>query len=448
MKRVTILMTVCAALMLPAGPAAAAPRQLPAHGHDLDRSHAGASSLAVEQSSGKVRFVPLGARLSAISISGNVLASTGSPCANATVESWVPDGSTWLTDSTTTDSSGNWSLQTVPALNNGEVYAYPAAGGILARLAMSWSDGTRFSISAGRLSVTGERGGPWGDFDELTVRLWGDDAFSKGYVDATDTSTTPVTGEFDAQGGTYSVGSVNFFDDEGMEFSGSFNVTAFTSSGGTTTAYEADAQRTTVTSPYWASGKPGSTIKVMRGNFPAGWINAVSGYSEYPEDATVKPFGLTTSSSAADQPLSVKVPSTATPGYWYYVGMQHTNGLGKLYLETPFQVCTMKPSKTSMRKGTKVRVTGVVPIYRHWGNQAGTPKTVTLYAHKGTAGVPTKWNPTGQGWVKVGAVKTNKYGAYTTPYFKPLKTLTLVVRYPADKWWWGAYTSPQKITVR
>jgi len=45
-------------------------------------------------------------------------------------------------------------------------------------------------------------------------------------------------------------------------------------------------------------------------------------------------------------------------------------------------------------------------------------------------------------------VKTNRQGAYTTPYFKPLKTLTLVVRYPGDDWWWGAYTSATRVAVK
>ena len=45
-------------------------------------------------------------------------------------------------------------------------------------------------------------------------------------------------------------------------------------------------------------------------------------------------------------------------------------------------------------------------------------------------------------------MRTNGLGAYTTPYFRPLKTLTLVVRYPGDDWYYDAYTSTQKITVR
>jgi hypothetical protein len=97
---------------------------------------------------------------------------------------------------------------------------------------------------------------------------------------------------------------------------------------------------------------------------------------------------------------------------------------------------------------TKIRVTGVVPTQGHWGSTAGKRKTVAIWAHKGTAGVPTKWNPKSRGWVLVGTVKCHGMGVYKTPYFKPLKTLTLVAQYGGDDWYWGAYTSVKRIKVR
>ena len=62
--------------------------------------------------------------------------------------------------------------------------------------------------------------------------------------------------------------------------------------------------------------------------------------------------------------------------------------------------------------------------------------------------VPTKWNPSAEGLVKLGSMHTNGLGAYTTPYIQAPETLTLVVRYPGDDWYYDAYTSTQKITVR
>ncbi len=102
-----------------------------------------------------------------------------------------------------------------------------------------------------------------------------------------------------------------------------------------------------------------------------------------------------------------------------------------------------------MRRGTRIRVKGVVPTEgRIYDIVPGEPKTVTLYAHEGSAPVPTEWDPTGAGWVEVCTVKTNGSGVYETPYFAPPRTETLVVRYPGDGEYFDAYTSTAKVTVR
>jgi hypothetical protein len=453
MKLVVAAAGACAAILLAAGSAAASPPQLPAHGHDASHARVSARAAARAFGAGRVAFAPLGARLAgSTTISGTVLDSYGAGVANADVEWDILDSSGNATDSGfadgPTDTSGNWSTSTaVPAPSGiGQLWAYLENGDIMARLGLTWSEGTALPQSAGRLYVSADRGGPWADFSQLSVHVFGD-AISRGHVDAPDRSSSPVDGEFEAQAGAYTAGAVNFFIDEGLEFSSAMTVTAFASSGTAATVDETDAQRITVAKPYWASGKPGSQITVIRGNFTPGWQNAVAGFTANPLDYHYADYGVRTSQSTATEPMSLKVPTWATPGYWYYVDASHVNGLGTLYLKTPFQVCTMKPSKSSVRKGAKIRVTGVVPVEGHWGSQQGTPTTVTLYAHKGVAGVPTVWNP-GKGWIKVGSVRTNKMGAYTTPSIKPLKTLTLVVRYPGDDWYWRAFTSTAKVTVK
>jgi hypothetical protein len=445
MRRLFAAAMVCAAFVVLTGVAAADPWDHPARGHDVDHAAAvrGATPLAA-----KARVLPLGARRASITISCRVLDSSGTPSSGATVVWYAPAGSTWYSGRGTTDASGDVTLTAIPAAGHGELWVYPAGGGTLARGGETWSDGSSFTFFPGRLTATGYRGGPWNDFDNLSVSIWSDTRSSYGSIAASDTTSSPVSGDFDALNGPYTTGALYFFDDEGLEFSGSVNVASGSFSSGAITGYEASAQRITVSSPYWASGAPGSTIKVACGNFPAGWANGVTGQSEYPSSAPVKDFGTKASGGGATESVTLKVPTSATPGYWYNIDMGHLNGLQALDLHTPFQVCTMRPSRTSIRRGTKIRVTGVVPIYGHWGDQKGTPKTVTLFAHRGKAGVPTKWNPKRQGWVAVGSVKTNAYGKYVTPYFKPLKTLTLVVRYPGDDWWWDAYTSAKKITVR
>jgi hypothetical protein len=307
------------------------------------------------------------------------------------------------------------------------------------------------NLYPGRVQVTGNRGGRWGDFSSLIARFQGPTRYSKGVVQAVDTVSTPVGGLVDVLDGSYDSGSVEFFWDEGMECHGALAVMSGTTAGATLNVNEADAQRVWLASPYWYSGRPGATVKMQLENFPAGWINRVTGYTDDPDRTASQTYGTWTSPGPAASSINIRVPATAKPGYGYWIGLQHVDASDNDYplnLEEMYQVSTLKASKTSVRRGTRIRVTGVVPTQDHWGSEQGLKKVVTLYAHRGKAPVPTKWNPKGQGWVKVYSVRTNGLGAYTTPSFKPLKTLTLVVRYPGDDWYYDAYTSTQKITVR
>ena len=200
--------------------------------------------------------------------------------------------------------------------------------------------------------------------------------------------------------------------------------------------------------PSRASGKPGATITIARNNFPTGWHNLVTGYTDDPNQTSYKEFGTKVSQGIGTENLSVTIPRTAKPGYQYFVGLQHVDASGSylpLYVETPYQVCTMKPSKTSITRSTRIRVTGVVPTQGHWGNELGVRKNVTLLWHKGTAAVPTA---SLKGWLRIGTVKCTRTGAYTTPYFKVPATGTFVAYYEGDDWYWAAYTSTAKVTVR
>jgi hypothetical protein len=118
------------------------------------------------------------------------------------------------------------------------------------------------------------------------------------------------------------------------------------------------------------------------------------------------------------------------------------------YTDDPGQTATMKATRTSVRKGARIRLTGVVPTEGHWGSQAGIKKTVAVYAHRGKAAVPTAWDPRGKGWHRLASVRTNGFGAYRSPYFRLSYTCTLIVRYPGDGWYLDAYTSPRTVGVR
>ena len=457
MRHLFLAAAVCAALLLPAAAAAAAP---PAHvGDGHHEARAGdAISLSTQALAGKARFAPLGARLAGgATVYGHLVDSYAAPTASAWVEwdSWVEAEQKWYWDEQQTAADGYFSMTGVVPTTYGEIWAYPDDDSVLARGGESWSNGGSYgyALYPGRVSVVGHRGGIWKDFEKLVVRFSGSDRYSKGAVTPPDTTSTPVTGDVDVLSGNYSSGSAKFFWDEGIEFFGTIGVSSGTNAG-TLTVDEADAQRVWLKSPYWYSGKPGATVKVALNNFPAGWINRVTGYTDDPKGTASKTFGTWTSAGTSTQSKSIKIPSTAKPGYGYWIGFQHVDSTAAdaneypLYLEEMYQVCTMKASKTSVRTGTKIRVKGIVPTAGNWGDGKGLRKVVTLYAHKGTAPVPTKWDPRSKGWIKVGSVRTNGYGAYTTPYFKVFKTLTLVARYPGDDWYYDGYTSTQKITVR
>ena len=427
----------------------AAPAALPAHGHGASHDVAAARG---SQPAAPAAFTPLARRIGNISLTVHLTNFDGTVGASIDVAWQVEEGTTVYSGSGQTDASGNITFNdAVPAVANGQLYTWFGPS-IQGWGDLTWSNGDTINLRPAQVLAKASRGGPWAEdpISGFSLDMMGNDRFSSGWVPATQvTPIDPFEGTLDTADGEYDRGGLYFFQDEGVELSFPSSLTLV--SGVVTEIgpeYEAAAQRMTVTSPYWASGAPGSTIRVAISQFPAGWINAFSGQSEFPDIAPTKSFGSKTASGSATQMYTFKVPTNATAGYWYNVRAQHTNGLQVLNLTTPFQVCTMKPSKTSIAKGAKIRVKGVVPIYRHWGSDPGTPKTVTLYAHKGKAGVPTKKDPRSQGWVKVGSVKTTRTGAYTTPYFKPLKTLTLVVWYPGDPWWWEAYTSAKTVTVR
>jgi hypothetical protein len=444
MRRLFAAAVLCAAFLLLATAAAAAPAELPARGHGL-------ADHAAQAGAARSDFAPLGARLAAISLTVHVLQFNGTPAVgvkvmwmvNTTTDSYGSDGETNdFGDVTFTDA--------VAATGNGQLYVWiPRSSSVTDTSGwgkLSWSAGQTLTVRPGRVAAGVVRGGPWDDFTFYTVSLVGDTRYSYGDIDASDGSEV-ASGDIDAADGSYDRGAVYYWNDEGSEFSDSFSVTSGVRGHTAPTQHQASAQRITVSKPYWASGAPGTVVQLALGNFPAGWKNEVYGVSEYPLDSDDHSYGILTAGGSATSYVNLKVPASATPGYWYNIGVEHINGLQMLALSTPFQVCTMKPSRAKVARGAKVRVKGIVPVYKHWGAEPGEPKPVTLYAHRGKAPVPTKWNPKSQGWVKVGSVKTNAYGAYSFTA-KVYKTLTFVVRYPGDDWWYEAYTSAKTVKVR
>lgn len=142
----------------------------------------------------------------------------------------------------------------------------------------------------------------------------------------------------------------------------------------------------------------------------------------------------------------VTIPRTAPPGYQYLIGARHHDG--KLYLVAAFQVCTLKPSVSSITRGSAVTLSGVVPTQGHLGKQAGLRKPVFIYSRSKAAGPPTVPDATKRGWKLVKVLKTDGHGKFKTGLQRPQRDTWYVAAYTGDDWYWGGYTSVVKVDVR
>ncbi len=367
------------------------------------------------------------------------------------------------TGSTTTGAAGDYSFTTAEAATAaGEldvVGSDPVNGSpiLYKRTGATWPDlgQTTVDFPAAGVSVSVERdptaGSGWTSFSLVCL---GSDATSSTWssadVPATDSTSSPVTGDATViAGSTFTGAAVYFAPDEGVEVTppGAKTPGASPSPSPEVTADQSTAQRIAVTAPYWASGKPGTTAVVTLQGFPVTlpipWYVDLDGADAHgPATASYGEFNVLT---AGDHSLNLKVPAEAKPGYVWWFGARHRNG--SLYLRTPFQVCTFKSSRYTVRRGRSVTLSGVVPVAGHVGSKAGSPTTITIWAHNGKTGVPATWNAASKGWYKLKIVKTNGLGAFHTGKLWPPRTSTVVARYPGDEQYRPAYTSKFTITV-
>jgi len=208
-------------------------------------------------------------------------------------------------------------------------------------------------------------------------------------------------------------------------------------SGDQIAANEADAQRFGLLKPASGSGKPGTPATVQMQHVPSGWTVQFSGYPGYPATAPVQAIKTVAASGLENQNVALTIPRTAKPGYFYIIGLRHQGG--PLYLETAFQVSTLKASRTRVAPGGSLKFSGIVPTQGHWGNTAGKRKYVYLFKSTRSA---TK------GFKGVRRYRTDGYGKFVTSLQKPTRTAWWVVVYPGDGWYWEATTPTVKVTVR
>ncbi len=396
-------------------------------------------------------FAPLGAKLAGTAVvNGHVYDFGGSPMNGAYVAWAVTLGEGFEAGDAQSDALGAYSLSNLPAApGTGELLVgSPSEPWAIGRYDATWADPgpTTFDFRPGVVSTVLLRGGPWDFWNAVSVYLYGADARSGVAGMSTVAGADPqVSGWAYGTPGTYQNGAAYFWMDEGKEFATTTTLVAGAASGDTIVVDQAGAQRIMVTSPYWASGKPGTVVKVRHENYPAGWTLDYSGYADSPTGKPFKSYGSLATTGASPFSKGLTIPATAPAGYWYVVNATHREG--PLSLDTPFQVCTLKASKSAIRKGASIRLSGVIPTEGHWGSQPGKSKYVTIYKRTTAAGQPTVLDPTKKGWTRVARVKANGLGRYASAYLKPARTTWYVVWYPRDQWYWGAYTSVLKVRV-
>jgi hypothetical protein len=385
-------------------------------------------------------------------VTGTVLGYGGSAVANADVQWSYRDAAGDLVRGTWTqsDASGHFAFSGVAVTNRGRLAAWSDNSNTLfRRFNLDFAPGANdYVLRPGAVAVQATRSSDpdWNDWVKMDVDLYGSGGVALSEISGS-------SGQAYAMAPDADYGIVSFWNNEAVEWRTTSPIPVVTGSlsPNTVAVNEADALQVYVGKPYWASGKPGATIGYDLVNWPSGYKATFAGYSQDPErDISVQYPGEWTSTGSAGE-VVLAVPKQATPGYSFDVEANRSDDLWEfsdLYIYDSYQVCTLKASKTAIRKGVSITVSGVVPTQDHWGSEAGISKTVTLYAHQGVAAVPTKWDPKSQGWQNVGSIKADGFGRYKSKSFRPTKTLTLVVRYPGDDWYWDAYTSTQKITVK
>lgn len=442
--RTTVLVAAAALLMLSMAEGAAGAADLPSH--RTPHGHAPSPGMAPS-----LRFATLGARLAgSATVTGHVYDFGGSALAGAKVSWAAAVGDVYKGSDTTTGADGLFTFAGLPAADGtGELLASsPTQPWAIGRFGATWSDpGTAtFDFRPGVVTTSVQRGGDWDGWSKVWVDLYGRDAASAvaGMSLIAGASAT-VVGDAWAMPGVYDVGAAYFWMDEGIEFATSATVTAGQRSAQTVSVDQSLAQRVMVTTPYWASGSPGSAVKILHEGYPGLWTLDYMGFSDSPTAPTVRTFGSLATTGTGPFTRSITIPTRAPAGYFYLLEVQHREG--PLVLDAPFQVCTLKSSASSVRSGGAVKLSGVIPTQGHEGPRPGKVKYVTLYKRTTSASAaPAAWDATTRGWTKVARLRADGFGKYAT-YPHPTRTTWYVVRYPGDDWYWGAYTSVLKVRV-
>ena len=400
-------------------------------------------------------------------VQGHVYDYVGGPVANATVTAFaVDDQGNWLwSGEAGTGDDGFYSISGAPASAHGRIFVNMEGGDSWAMKEVAFADPgpSTYDLRPARVTWSATRGGPWGaDWQDPFFEVAGMSAtatpvYAMTHRSGVSTGAT-VTGWASALPADVRLVAFYFYPNEVAVWDAADpgNSPLPVTVGSTTTLPftfdEASAYRSFLTRPYWASGKPGTKLRLALQNFPAGSEVAFSGWSESPNDASTTWGGKSLISTGPQrQTVSLTVPAKAAPGYSFIVAAGDAtaryNIVGVAAMEN-FQVCTLNATKTSIRRGSAVKLRGVVPVQNHWGSTAGKAKYVWIYKRTTAASAPpTVWDATKKGWKLAARVRTDRYGRYNSVWLKPARTTWYVARYAGDEQYRKAYTSVLKVRV-
>jgi hypothetical protein len=447
MRRALALITLAAcgitaaAAASPAAAARQAPLRLAATPHLTPGAGGARAALGL---------APLSATGGAGTVNGTVSAFDGSPIEGAQVYAGWRDG----TDITvlapeTTDAAGYYSVSGMPGTSQGLLEAVLPSDDYFLSKGLLFSDPgpTTFDLRPGSIGFTTTRStSSWGTWSSLALYTSG----SGG--EARTLTGNVLSGTAWAMAPEVDYAVAYYWSNEASEvsFASPTPLTPGTDAGVTADFKEGSAFRMWIAKPYWASGKPGSVLELRYSGWPAGTVARFLGAPTYPESATPTSFGgkQLVSAGPSQAVTKVTVPTTAKPGYIYVVEMYRPQDPVWIDLAVFFQVSTLNASKTSVRSGGAVKLSGVVPVSGHIGATPGAPVTVTIYRRTTSAtSPPPAWDATTRGWSRVGSYKTNGLGAFHTGYVHPKRTTWYVARYTARPPYVKAYTSVRKVRV-
>jgi len=463
MKRLVLAATLCAVVLLGLATAASA--------EPFKAKHSPLPKRAPHTTQGPLRHTPQAKQAGTGTINLTLLKFLSSSDAVGNADIFCSVADYWYGD--VTNDAGKVTFTGVPAAD-GDGYLSADFSGLnystsYELLNLTWpAAGKAYTLRPTHLQINLERSNePWNTWEDVTIACSiynGGEEYKATTNEPVPSSMSIIPTIIDAiapTDGTYSNIKVaaKFWNNQGVEVSRSGNTIYVAGStlsppGGAITLDQSNAQM--IMSGGWGSGKPGSKQTMALEKYPAGWVNEIYGFADAPK-SIYKSFGMMTMNGAARQTKKITIPKNAPAGYGYVIGAEHIGGPLDLY--DWFQVCTLKPSKANVRKGSSIKLSGIVPIQGHLGSVKGKAKSVTIYQTtsakvgksqpKYMGGAKYKWAGKGKNtWKKVATVRTNRLGKYVKKSLKPNKTTWYCVWYPGDNWYYPSWTSPAKVTVR